>query len=169
LPTEPNHRPHRGHERSDASIRVVLALGAGLLLLVIVVHPLLALVFDRFNEREQRNDAVRTQVIGEEIDEPQTFPSPRLQTTPMQDLTKFRAGEKEILDSYAFDRQGLIRIPIERAMDLIAERGLPAPKQSTPEINSDAPKSKGEARPPRQKADTPEKQPDDSPAEVQQK
>jgi hypothetical protein len=55
-------------------------------------------------------------------------PAPRLQARPILDLQALRAEEAGALQSYAWvDRDGgVVRIPIERAMALLAERGLPA-------------------------------------------
>ena len=54
-------------------------------------------------------------------------PEPRLQTDPRDDLAHLRRAEDDVLQSYAWiDRNGgVVRIPIERAMELTAERGLP--------------------------------------------
>ena len=54
-------------------------------------------------------------------------PEPRLQTDPRDDLENLRRAEEEVLQSYAWiDRSsGVVRIPIEQAMKLTAERGLP--------------------------------------------
>lgn len=51
-------------------------------------------------------------------------PAPRLQTDPVADLEALHARERGQLDGYAWmDRQaGTVRIPIERAMQLLAER-----------------------------------------------
>jgi len=55
------------------------------------------------------------------------FPPPRLEAQPAVDLQKFRTSENALLDSYGWvDRNaGIARIPIDRAMQLIVERGLP--------------------------------------------
>jgi hypothetical protein len=56
------------------------------------------------------------------------FPSPRLQTDDgYQEITDIHAKEDLLLDNYSWVDQGkgTVRIPIDRAMDLIAERGLP--------------------------------------------
>jgi hypothetical protein len=55
-------------------------------------------------------------------------PLPRLQTTPYTDLKAFRASEDQVLQTYAWvdKEQGVVRIPVARAIELIAERGLPA-------------------------------------------
>ena len=52
---------------------------------------------------------------------------PRLQTLPTLDLRGLRSNEAQVLDSYAWEDKprGVVRIPIARAMELIAERGLP--------------------------------------------
>lgn len=57
-----------------------------------------------------------------------TFPGPRLQTDDgNQDTADLHAREDLLLDHYSSDPQngGAVRIPIDRAMDLIAQRGLP--------------------------------------------
>ena len=56
------------------------------------------------------------------------FPGPRLQTDDgNQDTADLHAREDLLLDHYSSDPRsgGAIRIPIDRAMDLIAQRGLP--------------------------------------------
>ena len=58
----------------------------------------------------------------------QKFPTPRLQTYDgNQDLVELHQREDLLLDHYSWaDRSnGKVRIPIERAMELIAQRGLP--------------------------------------------
>ncbi len=58
----------------------------------------------------------------------QQFPTPRLQTDDgNQDLADLHAREDLLLDNYSWvDRaQGKVRIPISRAMELLAQRGLP--------------------------------------------
>ena len=58
--------------------------------------------------------------------------APILQSTPANDLAALRAQKRTLLDRYAWiDRdRGLVRIPIERAIDLIvASRGAAAPGQ----------------------------------------
>jgi hypothetical protein len=75
----------------------------------------------------------------------QTFPTPRLQGDDgNQDTADLHAREDLLLDHYSWvDRsQGKIRIPIDRAMELIAQRGLPVeqqPLQSEPLMSGDSP------------------------------
>lgn len=58
----------------------------------------------------------------------QRFPTPRLQTDDgNQDIADLHAREDLLLDNYTWaDRaQGKVRIPIDRAIELLAQRGLP--------------------------------------------
>lgn len=59
---------------------------------------------------------------------PADFPPPRLQSDPAGELQAFRAAQQRELDGYAWvDReQALVRIPVERAMALLAARGAQA-------------------------------------------
>jgi hypothetical protein len=58
----------------------------------------------------------------------QQFPTPRLQIdNGDQDLANLHEREDLLLDHYSWvdESKGTVRIPIERAMELIAQRGLP--------------------------------------------
>ena len=58
----------------------------------------------------------------------QQYPTPRLQTDDgAQDIADLHAREDLLLNNYSWvdQSQGKVRIPIERAMELIAQRGLP--------------------------------------------
>jgi len=61
---------------------------------------------------------------------PEIPPGPRLQESPALDLALFREREEKNLATYAWiDRaNGVVRIPIERAMELVAREGLPIRK-----------------------------------------
>jgi hypothetical protein len=39
--------------------------------------------------------------------------------------------DRQLLDSYGFTTEGRVHIPIERAMDLVVERGLPTSESAT--------------------------------------
>ncbi len=56
------------------------------------------------------------------------FPQPRLQRTPILDLRAIRTQEDQLLNSYAWvdQKQGVVRIPVALAIDVLAKRGLPA-------------------------------------------
>ena len=65
----------------------------------------------------------------------QAFPMPRLQTDDGdQDMADMHAREDLLLTHYSYvdQSQGKLRIPIDRAMELISERGLPVAPQAAP-------------------------------------
>ncbi|WP_263350804.1 hypothetical protein [Acidicapsa acidisoli] len=71
------------------------------------------------------------------------FPSPRLQTDDgYQEIMDIHAKEDLLLENYSWvdESKGILRIPIDRAMELVAERGLPvAPVASeTPLLAEDS-------------------------------
>lgn len=59
-------------------------------------------------------------------------PEPRLLTNEPQNLLEFRQREQQTLDHYGFIDQatGAVHIPIERAKELLLERGLPSRGQN---------------------------------------
>ncbi|HEY1743613.1 MAG TPA: hypothetical protein VGG18_10645 [Granulicella sp.] len=68
----------------------------------------------------------------------QAFPTPRLETDDgNQDIADLHAKEDLLLDHYSSSKdlpQGTVRIPIDQAMQLIVQRGLPSalPASQTP-------------------------------------
>jgi hypothetical protein len=64
----------------------------------------------------------------------QRFPQPQLQLNPHDDLVSLRAREDMVLNGYGWvDRtNGVVRIPVERAIELLAQRGLPTREPNAP-------------------------------------
>ena len=56
-----------------------------------------------------------------------SFQEPVLQIDPVADLKAYEAQEEELLNSYGWVDKGagVARIPIDRAIDIIAKQGLP--------------------------------------------
>lgn len=54
-----------------------------------------------------------------------TFPTPRLQYDDTTEMQMFRGSEDQWLMSTGKDAAGTIHIPVDRAMDLLVQRGLP--------------------------------------------
>jgi len=57
----------------------------------------------------------------------QRFPAPVLQPDPVADQNSFRTRLDDQLNSYGWvdQKAGIVHIPIERAMELISQQGLP--------------------------------------------
>ena len=121
-----HHENPAHHEESDVNIRAILAFGGALIVVAAVVHLLIYVLFGYFDSREGvKVPAEYPLAASQGHHEP---PEPRLQTDPRQDLSDLRAKEDELLTSYGWvDRNaGVVRIPIDEAIKLTLERGLPA-------------------------------------------
>jgi len=119
-------RDHVGHERSDVRVRPIVLAGAGLAIAVGIALVIAQILFGYYAVREARRSPPANPLAG--AYGRQVPPEPRLQSDPIADLAALRASEDAALHGYGWvDRQaGVARIPIERAMDLLAERGLSA-------------------------------------------
>jgi len=61
-------------------------------------------------------------------------PAPRLQPEPPKDLRELRRREDAVLSGYAWvsREKGTAQIPVDRAIEIVAEKGLPVPPTATP-------------------------------------
>jgi hypothetical protein len=86
---------------------------------------------------EKREDLMSNAEIGQRQLQQmsQSFPGPRLQTDDgNQDTADLHAREDLMLENYSTSNDlpaGTVRIPIERAMQLIVQRGLPKSAETT--------------------------------------
>ena len=132
-----------GHETSDAEAGPVVRFAVFLLALTLCTAALIIGFYKYLESREDREKA--TQYPMAEIVNRPLPPAPRLQTYPFQDVNSLRAGDLQVLERYAWvDKNGgVVRIPIERAIEVLAERGLPhraaAPGAPAPEGPGAAP------------------------------
>ncbi len=111
--------PGTGYEPSDADPKPIVWFGVALAAMLVVTIAAMAWMFDYFTAREKQLDT-----SGSPLADTREIPkAPQLQVTPASDLTRLRAREQARLDSYGWvDRQqGLVHIPIERAMEMLAE------------------------------------------------
>lgn len=67
-------------------------------------------------------------------DRPRVTEAPPLQRSPPADMAELADAQQEQMGSVGWvDRNaGVVRMPVERAMDLIAQRGLPGPQSGPP-------------------------------------
>jgi hypothetical protein len=113
------------HEESDVNVGAIIRYGIGLLLVGVVVHVVLWWLLGTY---ERQNERAQTQVYPLAAGQSDRLPpSPRFQENPQQDLRELRAKQKAQLEGYGWvDKEaGVARIPIEEAMKIVIERGLP--------------------------------------------
>ena len=111
-------------DRGSAGPPGALTYALGLLAFVIVAALLLGGIYGALKS-PQAKAVILTSVVT---------PSPEVNSG--QALKQLRATEDAILTSYGWvDRQkGIVRIPIDRAIDLVLQRGLPARRANQQDI-----------------------------------
>ncbi len=115
-----------GHEERDVHALPIALSVLGLTAVIVAAMAAMYLLFNVFAAEQARKSNVPSPLAAEYgLKEP---PEPRLQKDPLLDLQQMRARDAERLSTYAWvDRDaGVVRIPIERAIELLAARGLPA-------------------------------------------
>jgi hypothetical protein len=113
-----------GHESYEVQLGPVVLFGLGLVIMTGLVFLLMCWLFTAFTARQAARDMPPSPLAQTR---PALPPEPRLQIAPAQELQQLRADEDAALHSYGWVDQtaGIVRIPIERALDLVHERGLP--------------------------------------------
>lgn len=120
---EDEARPHQ-HETSDVSFRKVLAATGVLLIGIGVAALLIAWLYQYLNQITPGESGLAAPQRGQV----RVPPPPRLQPNPPLELKRMVEDENRILSTYEVvdPNTGKVRIPIEKAMQLTMERGLPS-------------------------------------------
>ncbi len=121
------------HETRDASVRLVVGFAAGLALALVLIGAGLVPLHQLFKRLHPSPQAASRIAFEAKF----AAPPPRLQVFPKVDLAQYEAAEEAKLASYGWvDRAaGIAHVPITRAMELLAERGLPTRGAGTPDAS----------------------------------
>jgi hypothetical protein len=113
-----------GHETRDVNLKFFASVMVGLFMILMVGMSVSLWYQNTLREGVRMRDTPPPPLAATLPKDP---PEPRLQPTPGVDLQKFRAEEEKVLHNYGWvdAGSGIARIPIERAMELTAQRGLP--------------------------------------------
>ncbi len=127
---EEPRNPHVHHEPGDINAIFLTKFGIGMGFVVVVFLFLLWGLFQYFAKREAELGPPPSAGMG--VTAQKLPPEPRLQASPALDMRQMRAAEDEILHQYAWidPDKGVVRIPIGRAMDLMARKGFPVLPQA---------------------------------------
>jgi hypothetical protein len=111
-----SHEAGFDYERTDIESAEIAWLAAGLALFVMAIPLLMPLVFPQ--SMQHRTPSAPPALSAD---------APMLEITPREDLRNFNRSESEWTNGYGWiDRnRGTVRIPVGRAMELVAQRGLP--------------------------------------------
>lgn len=128
-------------ERQDLSPRSVFAFLIGLAIAGVLIHVILFGTYRFLNGYEARNQPQQNPMSNKGVnvdtrkitpDDVARFPQPRLETNERTEINSFRWKEEQTLNTYGWvdQKAGIVHIPIDRAMDLIVQRGLPTRPQT---------------------------------------
>jgi len=129
-----------GYEHREVSIKVIVGSLVILALCVAVSCILMVVMFRVLHATTGRQPALTNLTRPGMVP-----PEPRLQVQPALQLENLRRHENEVLGTYGMDAQtGAVHIPIDKAMDLLLQRGLqnaggklpPPPPQGGSPVNS---------------------------------
>lgn len=125
---EQHHKPP-GHEADEMNLKVPIALGSGVVALVVISFLIAAGL----------RTAWQPQPAPPRWVKPGASSTPRVTLNPRQpqQRAELQAAEAKQLSTYGWvdEPQGVAHIPIDRAMSLLVKHGLPEPKPmpTTPE------------------------------------
>lgn len=124
------HPPYSsvGHEEHDAGVRPIVLTGIGLVLVLVIVGFIVYGIFRYLAVESVRGFQSNPMAVLDS----QIPPAPRIEEHPAIDIQQLRAQEEQKLSTYGWmDRsKGVVRIPLERAMELQMERGFPTRKEA---------------------------------------
>ncbi len=122
--TTTHEPPQLNHETSDADVGAIAKSGVVLAIIAAVVLVLMLVMANYFEKENTRATPAASPLAAQRM----LPPDPRLQVKPEKDLVQLRAAEDSTLHNYGWlmREANVVHIPIERAIELTAQRGLPA-------------------------------------------
>jgi len=134
--------PEMEYEHQDLRPRSVYVFLGALATAGILVSFLLWGFYDFMDAYEKKHQPLQNPMVQQATTDPRIvpsdaitrFPQPRLEGNERREISDFLLQEEQTLNSYGWvdQKAGVVRIPIERAMQLIAQRGLP----TTPRVGT---------------------------------
>lgn len=116
------------HETSTVQVKPVILFAVILAVTALATFATVRVLLDYMNFNRARVDVPLSPLANPE----QIPPTPRLQVSSGQDLLELRAKERSALSSYRWINkdQGVVGIPIDKAIEVLAQRGLPAREET---------------------------------------
>jgi hypothetical protein len=135
-----NHHEEVGFEREDLGSKPIIGFIVSLVISGIVIYYAIWGIFHFLDAYDKKHQQYRSALVQVEKANPrdvqanaiQRFPEPRLEDNERTELNGFRYSEEQELNSYGWvdKNAGIAHIPIEQAMQSIAQKGLPTTPQT---------------------------------------
>lgn len=119
-----------GHEVIDAPVRAIVFTLAGLAVGAVLVGLLVFGIFSYLADHPLTAAPPNPMAMTGAQQFP---PAPRIEDHPAVEIQELHESENKILSTYGWTdkNNGIVRIPIDKAMDLQLERGFPTRKEGT--------------------------------------
>ncbi len=139
--------PHHGHvdseyEREDMTPGTVFSFLIGLAVACVLVYFIIIGMYKFLDSYQRAHESAQNPLVTPTspdsrditLADVKQFPQPRLETNERVEINGFRLAEEQQLHSYGWvdKNAGVVHIPIEQAMQLLAQRGLP----TTPRVGT---------------------------------
>jgi hypothetical protein len=114
-----------GYEKRDVNIRGLFQFAFWMAMVLLVTLVGMRFAFSSFKNSMPLGSTASPMV---KLTDRMLPPSPRLQVLPHQELQDYCTAQQQEVNTYGWVNQpsGVVRIPVDRAMELILARGLPA-------------------------------------------
>ena len=124
------HGP-RDYSDKDIRIKPILVFGVCTAVFTAITFVGIATVFDLFRNSTESEVAPTSRFVSERV----LPPEPRLQVNERRTLQEQKAIDQVRVNEYRWldKNAGVVRLPIDRAIDLVAERGLPVRTNAPPQ------------------------------------
>ena len=122
--------PGAEYEHTDANVWIIVKFLVWLAISAVVIHFGLGLMYG-FLIEQSKEVGDRQYPMAAPADQRRLPPLPRLQQFPQNELYTFRQGEDAFLHQYGWLNrdQGVVHIPVEDAMRILVQKGLPTRAQ----------------------------------------
>jgi hypothetical protein len=119
--------PGAKYEHTDIDASIGYKFGLWLAVSIVISTGIVYGIFWFFQGQEQSANAL-AQKYPLAVGQQRQAPAPNLQNQPFKDIYMLRQTEADKLGTYGWvDKEGgVTRVPIDRAMELMLERGFPA-------------------------------------------
>jgi len=141
-----DHKPSVDFEKTDVQPSLIVRAGVAVAVVSLVAIVAVLGLLNFFGQRATQADLPNPPLARHE--QGRVPPAPRLQEQPFLDVKTLHADEQSVLTSAAWvdEGAGIARIPVDEAMKIVAEKGLPYWPPAPSPVPGSAPAPAGAAR-----------------------
>jgi len=130
---------HGSYEHQDLRPRVFIYFFVALIVSLGVLYVIVFGMYRFLDSYNHADQATMSPMVAAEADtrtvtdaDTKAFPEPRLEKSERNELREFIENQDRKLATYNWvdKNKGIVQIPVDRAMDLIVQRGLPVRPQA---------------------------------------